>query len=61
MDDDLVDNAEEMSLIVVTSCVDWMMRWITYMSKELYLSTYSGSSLYSWTVYIYIYINIEQI
>jgi hypothetical protein len=50
MDDDLVDNAEEMSLIVVMSCADWMMRWITCMSRELHLSTYSGSSLYSWTI-----------
>jgi hypothetical protein len=41
------DDAEEMSLVIYVSCVDWMMRWIGYMSKELHLSTCSGSSLYS--------------
>jgi hypothetical protein len=33
-----------MSLIVHVLCIDMMMRWIYYMLRELYLSTYSGSS-----------------
>jgi hypothetical protein len=47
MNDDVADNVEEMGLVVDVSCVDWMMRWIGYISRELHLSTYSGSSLYS--------------
>jgi hypothetical protein len=47
MDDDVTDDAEEMSLFVDMSYVDWMMRWICCMSRELYLSSYSESSLYS--------------
>jgi hypothetical protein len=47
MDDDVVDDVKEMGLVIDVSCVDWMMRWIGWMSKELHLNTYSGSSLYS--------------
>jgi hypothetical protein len=47
MDDDLTDDIEEMSLVFDVSCVDWMITWIGYVSRELHLSTYSGSSLYA--------------
>jgi hypothetical protein len=47
MDDDVADDIDQMSLIIDVSCVDLMMRWIDCMSKELHLSTYSWSSLYS--------------
>jgi hypothetical protein len=47
MDDDVVDDVKEMCLVIDVSCVDWMMRRIGCMSKELHLNTYSGSSLYS--------------
>jgi hypothetical protein len=47
MDDDMTDDVKEIGLIVDVSYVDWMMRWICYMSKELHLSTYSVLSPYS--------------
>jgi hypothetical protein len=47
MNDDVSDNIEEMSLVVDVSCVDWMIKWICCISRELHLSNYSGSSLYS--------------
>jgi hypothetical protein len=47
MDDDVADDIEEICLVVDVACVDWMMRWIYCMSRELHLSTNSGSSLYS--------------
>jgi hypothetical protein len=39
MNDNVADDIDEMSLIVNVSCVDWMMRWIGYISRELHLST----------------------
>jgi hypothetical protein len=42
MDNDVTDDVEEMRLIVDVSYVDWMLRCIYCMSRELYLSTYSG-------------------
>jgi hypothetical protein len=47
MNDDVAYDVEGMSLIVNVSYIDWIMRWISCMSRELYLNTYSGSSLYS--------------
>jgi hypothetical protein len=47
MDDDAIDDVEEVGLVINVSCVDWMMRWIGCISRELYLSTYTRSSLYS--------------
>jgi hypothetical protein len=47
MDDDVIDDVEEISLVVNVSYIDWMMKWIDYTLKELYLINYSGSSLYS--------------
>jgi hypothetical protein len=47
MDDVVPDDVEEMSLIDDVSCIDWMMMLIGCLSRELYLSTYSESSLYS--------------
>jgi hypothetical protein len=44
MDDDVANDIDELGLVVDVSCVDWMMRWICCMLRELYLSTYSGSS-----------------
>jgi hypothetical protein len=43
----MYDDVDKMGLIIDVSCVDWMMRWIDCMSRELYLITYSESSLYS--------------
>jgi hypothetical protein len=50
MDDDVADDIEKIRLIIDIFYVDWMMRWIEYMSRELYLSIYSGSYLYSYRV-----------
>jgi hypothetical protein len=47
MYDDVADDVKEICLIVDVLYVDWIMRWIGRMSIELYLSTYSGPSLYS--------------
>jgi hypothetical protein len=44
MNDDVTDDVDEM---VDLSCVDWMMRWICCMLRELHLSTCNESSLYS--------------
>jgi hypothetical protein len=41
MNDDVTEDIEEMNLIVNASSIDWMMRWICYMLKELYLITYN--------------------
>jgi hypothetical protein len=38
----VTDDVEEMRLLVDVSYVDWMLRCIYCMSRELYLSTYSG-------------------
>jgi hypothetical protein len=43
----VAEHVKEISLAVDVLCVDWMVRWIDCMSRELHLSTYSGSSLYS--------------
>jgi hypothetical protein len=45
MDDDVTDDVEKMSLIVHVSCIDWMMRWIGRLSRELHLNTYSKISI----------------
>jgi hypothetical protein len=50
MDNDMADDIEKIRLIIDVSYVDWMMRWIEYRSRELYLSIYSGSYLYSYRV-----------
>jgi hypothetical protein len=42
MDNEVADDVEEMRLIIDVSYVDLMMRCICCMSRELYLSTYSG-------------------
>jgi hypothetical protein len=42
---DVADDVEEICLVVDVSYVDWMMRWICCMSRELHLNTYSGPSL----------------
>jgi hypothetical protein len=47
MNDDVTDDVEEICLIVNVSYINWMMRWICCMSRELHLSNYSESSLYS--------------
>jgi hypothetical protein len=46
----VADDIEKIRLIIDIFYVDWMMRWIEYMSRELYLSMYSGSYLYSYRV-----------
>jgi hypothetical protein len=43
----VTNDVEEMSLIVDVSYIDWMMKWICWVSRELHLNTYSESSLYS--------------
>jgi hypothetical protein len=40
----VANDIDELGLFVDVSCVDWMIRWIGCMLRELYLSTYSGSS-----------------
>jgi hypothetical protein len=36
IDDDVTDNIKKMSLIVDMSCIEWMVEWISCMSKELH-------------------------
>jgi hypothetical protein len=36
MNDDVIDDIEKMSLIVDMSCINWMMRWISCMSKKIF-------------------------
>jgi hypothetical protein len=47
MNDDVTDDVEKISLVVDVSYVNWMMRWIGCMLRELHLITYSGLSLNS--------------
>jgi hypothetical protein len=54
MDDDVVDDIEEMSLVVHVSCVDWMMRWIECMSRELHLTTLKHMQVRSSFDHLYI-------
>jgi hypothetical protein len=48
MNDDVTNDVEEICWIIDVSYVDWMMRWIGCKSRELHLSAYSGSSLYTY-------------
>jgi hypothetical protein len=48
---DVADDVEEMSLLVDMSYVDWMIRLICCISRELHLITYGG----------YLYIVIEDL
>jgi hypothetical protein len=48
MNDDVTEDIKEMSLIVNASSIDWMMRWICYMLKELYLITYNVWEDFIW-------------
>jgi hypothetical protein len=47
IDNDAEDDIDEMNLVVYVSYVNWMMRWISCMSRKLHLSTCIESSLYS--------------
>jgi hypothetical protein len=38
----VTDDIDKKDLVVDVSCVDWMMRWIDYISKELHLSILIG-------------------
>jgi hypothetical protein len=40
-------DVQKISLIVDVPCVDWIMRWIDYMPRELHLSIYSALFLYN--------------